>query len=445
MTRSGATRGRGGQGGERGSGTLEGLIRRLAGAWSCWSPTLTAHGHDLAYVCDRNGLPELWVQGTDSGSTARRLPFCDDPVLAVHWSPDGRWLACSVASGGGVRTEVWVVRPDGSEARRVAGVPEHAMLGPWSRRGHRLVVTLCDGAPAGGNRSVLVDPDTGAHHPLASGSLRHVLDVSEDVRFALVRDGSRGAESCLLVELGSGRAEALLPYPTVGATAAGVLRPDPMTPREEGAMVAYLVTDAGLARRGLVGVPLRADGRRGEAGALARRRDGELEMIDADSEGRLVLLVWNAGGYSQVELLDVTRNELRRFDDLPGTVVAGGALSRDGSRAVLSVEGPSRPRQLWQLGTTSGRWTPLTEPSIDEPALIDPTLRSFVSHDGLEIDGWLYLPRGASGRGPLFPGARTDGTSTTGLAPPSSTCTVVPRLRSDQDSNPTIRSWPPQG
>ncbi len=279
------------------------------------------------------------------------------------------------------------------------------MLGPWSRRGHRLVVTLCDGAPGRGNRSVLVDPDTGIQHPLASGSLRQVLDISEDERFALVRDGSRGAESCLLVDLGSGRAESLLPYPSTGATAAGVLRPDPIGRGEDGAMVAYLVTDAGLARRGLVGVPLRADGRRGEAGALARRRDGELELIDADSDGRFVLLVWNAGGYSEVEVLDVTRNELRRFDGLPGTVVAGGVLSRDGSRAVLSVESPSRPRQLWQLGTTSGDWIPLTEPGIDEHDLIDPTLQSFVSHDGLEISGWLYRP--ASNLGPA---ARLSGT-----------------------------------
>jgi dipeptidyl aminopeptidase/acylaminoacyl peptidase len=409
---SGAAAGGGAKGRERSMDTLEVLIRRLAGAWSCWSPTLTAHGRELAYVCDRGGLPELWVQGTTSASPPRRFSFCDDPVLAVHWSPDGRWLACSVATGGGVRTEVWVVRPDGSEARRVAGVPEHAMLGPWSRRGHRLAVTLCNSAPAGDNRSVLVDPDTGAHHPLASGSLRQVLDVSEDERFALVRDGSRGAESCLLVELASGRAESLLPYPTTGATAAGVLRPDPMARGEEGAMVAYLVTDAGLARRGLVGVPLGADGRRGEAGALARRRGGELELIDADSEGRLVLLVWNVGGYSEVEVLDVTRNERRRFDDLPGTVVAGGVLSRDGSRAVLSVESPSRPRQLWQLGTTSGSWTPLTEPSIDEPGLIDPTLRAFVSHDGLEISGWLYRrPPGPRPRAPSSGGrgGRDDG------------------------------------
>ena len=58
-------------------------------------------------------------------------------MLAPTGRPTAQWLACSVATGGGVRSEVWVVRPDGVGGRRVAGRDgRHAVLGPWARRGH---------------------------------------------------------------------------------------------------------------------------------------------------------------------------------------------------------------------------------------------------------------------------------------------------------------------
>ena len=145
---------------------LDQLARSLVSAWGCWSQTLTADGRRLAYVSDRRGVTGLWVQDIEPSSgpgIARHIPLGPDPVITAHWSPDGRWLACSVAAGGGVRTEVWVVRPDGSAATRVAG--PHAVLGPWTRQGHRLVVTAYRDAT---NRSLLIDAETGVAEELRS-------------------------------------------------------------------------------------------------------------------------------------------------------------------------------------------------------------------------------------------------------------------------------------
>ena len=84
---------------------------------------------------------------------ARRIPLSADPVIEVSWSADSRWLACLVATDGGVRTQVWVVKPDGSEARRIAGDHvDHAELGPWTRSGHRVVVTYPSPAPGRSTR-----------------------------------------------------------------------------------------------------------------------------------------------------------------------------------------------------------------------------------------------------------------------------------------------------
>ena len=58
----------------------------------------------------------------------------DDPVGFVRWSPDGKWLAFNVAPGGGLNEQVYVVRPDGTELRRLTeGGKENNFLGGWTK------------------------------------------------------------------------------------------------------------------------------------------------------------------------------------------------------------------------------------------------------------------------------------------------------------------------
>jgi dipeptidyl aminopeptidase/acylaminoacyl peptidase len=108
-----------------------------------------------------------------------------------------------------------------------------------------------------------------------------------------------------------------------------------------------------------------------------------------------MLLAWNVEGLSELELLDIDSGACRRFDDLPGSVINGGVVSRDGARAVLAVEGYHSPSRLWELDLDTGAWRPLTPSIMDGRELVEPTLERFESHDGLTITGWLYRPRNA--------------------------------------------------
>ncbi|WP_375481187.1 S9 family peptidase [uncultured Jatrophihabitans sp.] len=382
------------------------LAHDLVAAHGAWAPMMTSDASCVAFVSDRTGTPQLWVQDVPQAGAetpqAQLIALGPDPVLSVGWSPDDQWISCSVATGGGVRTEVWVVRPDGTDARRVAGGAGsgHAVLGPWAREGHGLVVTVVPDDPQLPHECVRIDPTTGSRDVIAAGGLIAMLDLSADGRFALLRDGTRGQQFCRLVDRRHDEDHPLLPFEQTGSTEVGLLRPPP--PGEtEADMVAYLVTDAGRSRRELVVVGIHDGGRRTAVGTLAARPDAELEFADADAAGERVLCVWNVQGRSEVEFVDTATGARHVVADLPGEVVTTSVLSRDASCAVLAVEGPTQPRRLWRLDCGTSAWTPVTASSLHPRAgLVEPELVHFDAHDGLPLSAWFYPARPGPGGGP---------------------------------------------
>ncbi|TNM67933.1 S9 family peptidase [Streptomyces sp. NP160] len=365
---------------------------------------MTPDARRVAFVSDRSGSPQVWVQDVVTGlpedaalPRAHHLPLgTPDPVVGVNWAADGRWLGVEVATDGGVRTQVWVVRPDGTDARRVAGGPEeHAVLGPWTRSGHRLVVTFPSPGPGRPTRSFFADPATGRLDPLAEGANTTVLDVSLEERFLVLKDGERGHQFCVAVDRLDDAHFPLLQPGATGSTDRAVLRPAPEG--DSGPLWVYLASDVGLARRQLIGTALGPHGFKGEPRALAVRDDAELEGLDADDAGRLLLLVWNAAGRSELELFDTSTHERTPITGMPGQVAADPVLSRDGSSVVLGVEGPRRPRELWHVDVPTGAWSRITHaPELPESSLVEPELVRFAGRDGLPLTGWLYRPRSSS-------------------------------------------------
>jgi dipeptidyl aminopeptidase/acylaminoacyl peptidase len=414
-------------------------LLRVSGSWAA---ALSPDGRHAAYISDRTGLPQLWVQALALGAPARHLPLgapsadpasdsatasaADpvdsvdsvdpvDPVVQVRWSADGAWLAVAVAPGGGVKTHVWAVRPDGSDARRLAGaVGEHVAMGPWSPRGSHLVVAEQAETAAADEVCELVDPVTGVRRELARGRRVTVLGMSLTERFALLRDGPRGARFPVVLDRSIDAHHPLLPFPRAGSTEDGLLRPPPerVSVADDDSAVAYLISDSGMPRSALLAVGIRADGQRGPVGMIAGRPDADLERIDADQAGSIVALLWNCGGRSELQLLDPRTGARRDVDPLPGEVASSLTMSADGTVVVAALESPTQPREIWILDVASGAWRRLSYSNGDQShgdpddggarALVEPTLEQFESHDGLMITGWLYRAAGDSGKAMIW-------------------------------------------
>nr|MDT0665273.1 hypothetical protein [Micromonospora sp. DSM 115978] len=160
------------------------LVDDWVAAASCASPSFAPDG-SLAYVGNRAGHPALWVR--DVAGEERLVDVGPGHVGSVIWSPDGVWIAVTVAPGGGEHTEVRVVHPDGSGLRRLAGgvpapelsgdvvtlptgaggSPSAASHGRWTWDSAWLAV--CESDATGLTHAMLVDPETGRRHHLATG------------------------------------------------------------------------------------------------------------------------------------------------------------------------------------------------------------------------------------------------------------------------------------
>ncbi|MFJ6518338.1 S9 family peptidase [Streptomyces filamentosus] len=247
-------------------------------AHACWYPSADPEGERIAFVCDRGGSPQLWV-GQAGDDRARPLDTGPDPVTEVAWSPDGRWIAYTVAPGGSGHTRVLCVRPDGSDRRVLAGAAPgtSAYLGCWVGDGSALAVTVAE--PVGEGET----GDTAGH----LGELTEPVDR---------RDSKDQMDPT---------------YPTGHTYETGptdppdpTYRPDPTHPAEHGAPPALLGADGRPLRDG---DPLQGGGRppaRDRLGAYLIDPDGirppvllaeesaaaTLRVCDVSGDGRLALL-----------------------------------------------------------------------------------------------------------------------------------------------------------
>ncbi|MEV3988626.1 prolyl oligopeptidase family serine peptidase [Streptomyces sp. NPDC049837] len=323
----------------------------------CWYPSADPTGERVAFICDRTGVPQLWTgpAGAVDGGDIHLLDSDPDPVTEVAWSPDGRWIAYTVAPGGGEHTRVLCVRPDGTGRRIVAGADSgsSAYLGCWTRDGSAVGVTVAEpppsparpvradvagedavpvdlpagwaerdghaallggphygdvgpeaegAAPDGEVRdrlgAYLVDPD-GVRSPVlvaaeSGAATLRVCDVSEDGRLALVRRGPRGRREAVVVrteDLGTGSVLRVAD----GDPWIGRFSPDGRT--------VWLRSDHEREFAALLAAGLDDEGRRTGLSVPAEREGCDLELLAFAEDGRTAALAWNVRGASELQTL----------------------------------------------------------------------------------------------------------------------------------------------
>ncbi|MGE5344572.1 MAG: S9 family peptidase [Acidithiobacillales bacterium] len=374
---------------------VEASVAALTRVSSARSPSFSPDGKKIAFVSDASGHPQVWVVPAEGGAPAR-LVTTTDPVTGVEWSPDGKAIAYSVAPGGGMNTQVWLVAPDGSGPKRVTdGGTEMNRMGPFRADGKVLAIAS--------NRryrswvdSWLYDVTSGSLALAAQNrGLGRIADFSRDgKKLLLERTPLRGSSDLYLVDLPPKSETLLTPHEGTACTE-GRLSPDGRT--------AWVATNAGREMRAFGRIDLSGP-KPGPVEILAARDDADLDSFLVDQAGKKAILLWNAAGRSALSIYDVEKRKLSRGPALPGEVAGGMSLSNDGRKLALFVTGAALPSDIWVLDLPSGRFQRVTESAhdgVDLGALVKPELVKIPSFDARSLVAWLYRARRSKNPGPL--------------------------------------------
>lgn len=149
-----------------------------------WSPD----GRRIAYIARKKKqreakIGQLYIAEADG---SRRLYVSETVYQKVRWSSDGRRLSYTkpVADGHRLREEIWIMRADGSEPRRLC--PEGSDH-RWSPNGDRIFYDSCSFDKDKGNGQISVE----LRVEEASGANRRILDqrVAELPRLKMLAPG----------------------------------------------------------------------------------------------------------------------------------------------------------------------------------------------------------------------------------------------------------------
>jgi dipeptidyl aminopeptidase/acylaminoacyl peptidase len=364
-------------------------VERLAGVGQCSTPSFSPDGSRIAFISDLSGTPQVWTVDSNGG-WPRRVTAFPDQVTNAQWSPTEDLIAVEVAPGGGLNQQVYVVRPDGSELRRLtAGGADNNQIATWSRDGHTLFIASSRDDP-GRFDAFAVEIATNTWRSVGSRvGLTRVTDASPDgKRVALVRVVARGDSNAYLFQ--DGAETHLTPHAGQSQYFAARIADGEV----------WLIADQDRELLGLAKIALGKSGP-GALEYIATRDDAELEGLRFSDDGALLAFVWNVAGVDELEIVE-RKSWTRTKVVLPSELITTPVFSPDGRRIAFAAFGSASPVDIW-VADIGGKPRQLTESShagVDLATLVRPRLERFTAHDGLELSGLLYVPPGFRAPGP---------------------------------------------
>jgi len=273
------------------------MVTRMARIGRASSPTFSPDGKRIAFISDLNGVPQVWMAPVDGGAPTQ-ITKSEDPAGRVIWSPKGDWLVFSSAPGGGMNTQIYRVRPDGTGLLRLTdGGKETNNLGDWTHDGRRITMGSNRANPSAID-AYLVDPVSGERQLVSDNKgLQTLEDVSRDGATALVgRLRGRGDNDLYVLNLET-HAEALVTPHDPPGSFSGQFAPDGRT--------IYLSSDKDRDRAALARIRIDRAGHISPAEVVAGRNDAELGSFAINEQGTTVALLWSVAGRNELAFVDV--------------------------------------------------------------------------------------------------------------------------------------------
>jgi len=365
-------------------------------ARSAYGASFSPDGSTIAFLTDITGMAQVWSVPVDTHGTGplwpTQLTFRDDRVAGASYSPTENQILVSGDVGGNERTQLYLLKADGSELTPLTNRPDVLYLfGGWSPDGSRI--------------SFSSNERDARYFDVYERDLK-----SGDVRLLLQQDGSNYAgryapdgQTILVSRYESNIHNQLILVDTT-TQEARTLTP----PTGEGPSL-YSEAHWSADRRGLYLLSNR--GRQFMSLAYLDLATNEItyltdipwdiEVLSVTHDGTRMALISNEDGYSRLEVFDVTQGWEARQTMLAPTLPQGVAYwatwSHDGSRLAMTIAAPDDSMDIWTWDVQAGivrRATRSSLGGIPQESFVVPSLIHYPTFDKREIPAFLYLPQG---------------------------------------------------
>jgi dipeptidyl aminopeptidase/acylaminoacyl peptidase len=374
-------------------------VQRMAKVASCFAPSFSPDGSQIAFISNLSGVPQVWVVPVEGG-WPREVTALEDPVTGIEWSPDGAWIAVNVAPDGGMNTQIAIVRPDGKDFHRFTpGGTTNNRLDGFSHDGKLVLFGSNQATPQSIDPYSFEISNAHSQRVNAGQGVGGWGDLSRDGRWATVAHlGQRGDNDLALVEVATGHETPLTPHQPPATFTGGLFSPDGST--------IYLSSNRDQDRAAFARIRLGRPGDPpGSIEVLAARPDAELESFTVSEDGHTAALVWNNEGRSELTLFNLDSGQPESTPRLPGDIATGMTLSKNGRWLAVVASGARQPSDIWVLDRGSGRFHQVTHSphaGVELEGLVAPELVHFNGEDGLALSGWLYRPTRPAPEGAAF-------------------------------------------
>ena len=183
-------------------------VSRMARIGSATAPSFSPDGRWLSVIANVSGLPQVYVVPAEGG-WPRMITDGTDPVISAVWSPasGSNSIAITVAPGGGLNTQIYVVQSDGTGWRRLTdGGQDNNAFNTWSDDGRRIYIDSNRRDPASRDTFVIDVASGKIDLVVRNPGIGSLTSVTADGRYGLLsRVQSRGNNNLHLVELASGK------------------------------------------------------------------------------------------------------------------------------------------------------------------------------------------------------------------------------------------------
>jgi acylaminoacyl-peptidase len=394
--------------------TMQQLTEQLGKTVLCGDIALSPDGAHVAWVQSIAATPsrQTYIRKTSGNSPATlvKIPIAGERAdFDPTWSPDSQMLAVLSGAGAKEQRQLWTVKADGSDPKKITNLNGYAARPRWSHDGKRIAFLYIEGAGGGG--PLMAAPaatgviDTAIHNQriavldIASGQLRqvsppdlHVYDFDwspDDLTFVATAAPGPGDNNWWIAQIYTVNA--------AKGTATSIYKPwfQIAVPRwsPDGKSIAFiegLMSDEGFHGGDLV--TMTADSRN-----VVNRTPSRKTSINSffwQTPDRILLIEYVGGG-GAISELNLPDNLARTIWKGPEGIHAFGnfpnfSLSNDGKFAAAVRSTYNSPPEVF--AGPIGEWRQITNNNAGVEASWGKAESIEWTNEGLKVQGWLVPP-----------------------------------------------------